>query len=62
MMYETSDMRTQWLKEQEKKRVLKEAKAAIAWGYSDKECTGYSPGQFISVIQQLLNYIEKHDK
>lgn len=39
-------------------KLLKEANEAIAWGYPDNESTGYSHGQFISLIRRLKDYIE----
>jgi hypothetical protein len=44
----------------QKEKLLKEADEAIAWGHADNECTGYTPGQFISVIIQLRNFIAKN--
>jgi len=41
-----------------KEKLLNEASEAIAWGHADNESTGYSAGQFISVIRQLRNFIE----
>jgi hypothetical protein len=44
----------------QKEKLLKEADEAIAWGHRDNESTGYTPGQFISVIIQLRNFIQQN--
>jgi hypothetical protein len=41
-------------------KLIEEANAAISWGHADNESRGYSAAQFISLIQQLRDYIEKY--
>jgi len=41
-----------------KEKLIFEADEAIAWGYADNESTGYSAGQFISLIRQLRDFIK----
>jgi hypothetical protein len=49
-----------FFKRNQREKLLEEANQAIAWGYADNEFTGYSAGQFISVIRQLRNFIEQN--
>ena len=43
-----------------KEQLIGEANDAIAWGHADNESTGYSAGQFISLIRELRNFIENN--
>lgn len=43
----------------QKEKLLFDAKQAIAWGCPNNETIGYSPTEFISIINRLVRYIEQ---
>lgn len=46
-------------RETQKETLLREARMASAWGRPDNETIGYSPTEFISIINRLVRYIEQ---
>jgi hypothetical protein len=43
-----------------KETLVNEANRAIAWGCPDTESYGYTPQQFVALIQKLRDYIVKN--
>ena len=43
----------------QKKKLLFDARQAIAWGRPDSESIGYNSSEFINIISRLVDYIEQ---